>query len=1068
MLDDLIRALRAAGCDADPVALADALWLAGAMAGSADGGGGDGSSGGEPAPRGDDSTARDPVGPAGPDELGGQPPPPAEGMDAFDSAGGVGGRPAVIRHAGRGVALPDRQAVARALRPLKLAFPRGREVALDAEATVRATVEARTLTPVLSPLPERWFHLDLVVDGSASMQVWQDVVGELQSVMEQLGAFSTVRRWSLDPAAPDGHPVRGPDGGPVRADRLCDAAGRRLVAVVSDCVAPGWRRPEVWQALRTWGRSTATVLLNPLPRRMWPHTGLDGYVVPLAAAGRGARTNDFGYTVPAALRVLAAMDPPDAAGGWMPCPVVGISADSVGAWAGTLMATGLDGCEGVLIPPGGLLPEPDGDLFPDADQADEPLPSVERLIDTFRRVSSPAAQRLAVLCSPFPTLSLPVLRTVQAALEPRSEVADLAELVVGGLFAHAPGSDSHDLRLCFRTGVQHELGKALASDDLWQVHFALSRFLQQETSQRGFRYAVADPLGDETIPDDLLPFAAASEATLRLLGDGAIQEGGEGSPRERELAVAGAAGEEWEWGWEPLLIRVQPRGADVREFDVEATILGRLLLAEIAGRQSQDVRSLVMESVARAEGSPGTVARLMVVVDLSHTDPAVPVYHWERYPGDPTHSRPLDAEHPVVVRWSPDSGGLPARRLGGHHRWELMVRARGRVREDDVYWAGDEDEWTLAAGLRDNPAVLCVVLDGPPVDRGSARRLGQLRTAVSAGVRAVIWNERRGDREAFRDLVRELLSRPKALPDALLDLRNDLLAEEGQPDLALLWNDPALDEERSSFRDAEVRELFGFPVARTYAVVVGVETYAAGTPGLDGPAHDACNAIEWLRKCGVPASHISALISPSEVNRAKVERAGVPTRDATLAEVEAVLFGEVSERRDDDLLLVFWSGHGFRDSTGESRLLLADGEPEAASLELGRTLAAFRREHIGFGRQLWFVDSCGGSPAALLDGMANQEYTGWTRPRTVGGTAQAVYLASGPEDNAQDIPGVGGLFSIEVMRAFRTIDPRAPIDPEGLFGTLADRFAELRRSGQTDQAPAFFRTGSWDAAPPPA
>ncbi|MFM9706469.1 effector-associated constant component EACC1 [Streptomyces galilaeus] len=520
MLEDLIRSLQRAGANIDAVALADALWLCGLMT------------------TGD---SNDPVSPAV--EQSASPAPatdneviPAErvqqdidsgfpvgGRDVFDSPGGSGSRPAVVGSAGRGSALPDDLALARALRPLKRKFPHGRDVVLDEEATVRSYVETQTLTPVFSPRPERWFHLDLVVDQSASMQVWEDVADELLTLLQQLGAFRTLHRWSLDPRG-ESLILRDPSGTLVRPDRLRDPHGRRLVAVFSDCVADGWHAPHIWQTLRSWARSTPTVLLNPLPPRLWPHTGLDAAVVPLAPADPGARNTDLNFTVPAALRMLAG-SAADEAGDWLPCPVSGFSAVSLGAWARTLMATGTDGCQGVLIPPGGRLTEADDDTYDAFDEADvfggpdTPAPSAsptaQQLVRSFRHLASPPASRLAVLCSPYTDLSLPLLRAVQEVMEPDSGVAELAELVVSRLFEHAPGSETGDFRLRFRPGVREELHKSLAAEDAWQVSLALNRFKERDTARRPHPVTVAADHGDTRVPDGLAAFTTAGEAAPR-------------------------------------------------------------------------------------------------------------------------------------------------------------------------------------------------------------------------------------------------------------------------------------------------------------------------------------------------------------------------------------------------------------------------------------------------------------------------------------------------------------------------------------------------------------------------
>ncbi|MEU9979438.1 SAV_2336 N-terminal domain-related protein [Streptomyces sp. NPDC051014] len=516
MLEDFIHSLQGAGVDIDAVALADALWLCG-LAATGDSGAPTSPAAAQPA---SDAPAHDDE--ATPDETAQQETvtgSPANRRDVFDSPGGSGSRTAVVGSAGRGTALPDDLALARALRPLRRRFPYGRDLVLDEEATVRAYVETRTLTPVFSPRPERWFHLDLVVDQSDSMQVWQDAAGELLALLGRLGAFRTLHRWSLE-ARGDGLVLRDPSGTHLRPDRLKDPHGRRLVVVFSDCVDDGWHAPPVWQALRTWAGSTAAVLLNPLPPRLWPHTGLDAAVVPLAPAGPGARGADLGHTVPAALRMLAG---PDAGGSgdWLPCPVSGFSAASLGAWARTVMATGTDRCEGVLIPPGGRLTDADDD----ADEADllgwpdvlaaSASSAAQQLVRSFRNLASPPAVRLAVLCSPYTDVSLPLLRAVQEMMEPDSGVAELAEVVVSGLFERAPGSRTGDIRLRFRPGVREELRQELAAEDAWRVSRALNHFKERETARRPHPVTIAADHGDIRLADGTGAFTTTAEEAQR-------------------------------------------------------------------------------------------------------------------------------------------------------------------------------------------------------------------------------------------------------------------------------------------------------------------------------------------------------------------------------------------------------------------------------------------------------------------------------------------------------------------------------------------------------------------------
>lgn len=218
MLESLIRGLRRAGADVDVVALADALWLARAMGDTAGPTGPPDPAGAPAVPAPGREPSEDPAGPEGtPEPLAPYPSRPEPGT--YDTDGvpdGPGTLAAVTGRVRRGSALPDGPALARALRPLRRRRPGGREVGLDVDATVTLYARTDELTPVFTALPERWFRLDLVVDASPSMQVWRDTADDLHVLLRRLGAFSTVRRWTLHPG-PDGAPVlHGPAGGLCR------------------------------------------------------------------------------------------------------------------------------------------------------------------------------------------------------------------------------------------------------------------------------------------------------------------------------------------------------------------------------------------------------------------------------------------------------------------------------------------------------------------------------------------------------------------------------------------------------------------------------------------------------------------------------------------------------------------------------------------------------------------------------------------------------------------------------------------------------------------------------------
>ncbi|MFD9414807.1 SAV_2336 N-terminal domain-related protein [Streptomyces goshikiensis] len=1060
MLEHLIRGLRGIEADFDAVALADALWLCAAM-GSPD------TAPGErrpPDPPGPPTGGTPPQDPGTPEELGPavDPYPAEEDLNAYDTPGGRGDLPAVVGRARRGTALPGAPALARALRPLKQPFPRGRELGLDVEETIALSVRTEEVTPVLAPLPERWFQLDLVVDGSPSMQVWRELADDLHVLLQRLGAFRTVRRWQLR-TDPDGPPaLYDAAGTAVPPERLRDPHGRRLVLVLSDCVADGWHAPEIWEALRDWVRSTATVLLNPLPPTLWPHTGLDGAVVTLRAGERGARSAELPFDLPDGLRILLAAAYPEALGTWLACPVAGISAADADAWAGTLMAAGGGGCEGVLIPPGGRFPDLEDEapdpIAPDLDP--DPVAIPELLLDAFRRVSSPAARRLAVLCSPQTELSLPVLRAVQTAMEPDSGTGAVAELVVSDLFEHVPGTETGELRLRFRPGVREALRTSLSAEDAWQVYFALSRFVEAEAVQGpGLPVAVATEGGPARIPYGLRPFAAASEAVLRLLGVETARTPVPAEPAREYIAQAPALPSAGLW------LRLSPSGASPDEYVMETRTLPGLRLVnsrDVVG-DPRVLRDAMARTLLRSWAAlPVEVEQPLLVVDVPRELLSLRVEEWNDSVMD-TEGRvglPNGLLYRVVFRCADRKVTRESRQLRDL-RWRDVREAGGRVTgRVGVYWAGSEPAESVRARLGSAPHVTCVVLDGPPT-RGHKLHRRQLDAALAAGVPAVLWNRdgarARADTPRFREQVRQLLAGSGSLPDSLNALHRNSWNHTGELALpVLLWNDPAL-EEHDHPASVPVHAPSRVDRSRVFAVVVGVERYVGdhGESDLDGPAHDARNITDWLLEEGVPPGNITALVSPVEANRDLTTHMGVPVREATANNVAEGLFREASGSVGADLLLVFWSGHGFTDHSGSRYLMTADGS-EGLYLHLGQALAAFRSDAVpSCDRQLWFIDACAGPAIEEAEPLpALPVPTG----RPVAARSQAVYLASSPGDLAAvELRRRGGLFSLELLEVFRETAPWDFADPYALHEEFSRRFDELREQGRTRQAPMFQR-----------
>ncbi|MBU6536200.1 SAV_2336 N-terminal domain-related protein [Streptomyces mayonensis] len=346
-------------------------------------------------------------------------------------------------------------ALQRSLRPLKrrTEAPVGREVdeSATADRIARLGGGPEWWLPVLRPVRERWLRLHLVHDAGPTMPVWQPLVRELHAVLAQSGVFRTV---VLHRAEADGT-VRG-DGFEAPAD------GRTVTLLISDCMGPQWREGPAgtrWFAtLHRWARRTPLAVLQPLPEQLWRDTALPPVPGRLSAPHRAAPSARLAFTP---YDDTAPPAPPGA----VPVPVLEPGPEWLANWASLVAGPGGTARPGAAAALHRPLPA-DAD-----DRTDLARLSPEDLVLRFRASASREAFRLAghlALGRP----DLPVMRLVQAAVEPDPRPQHLAEVILSGLLttvAGPPGS------YAFRPGVRDLLLRGLPRTARNHTHDLLLR-----------------------------------------------------------------------------------------------------------------------------------------------------------------------------------------------------------------------------------------------------------------------------------------------------------------------------------------------------------------------------------------------------------------------------------------------------------------------------------------------------------------------------------------------------------------------------------------------------------------
>lgn len=507
------------GEEADPRSLADLIWLAWALRGTADEHSGDGS-----APGG----ATDGGGDAGGAQCGSKSDPQQHGQPSDTVPGDTDSRvrlfpstpasdatktalmPATLVKVPAGEALPQRRSIERSLKPFMRRCASRHLRELDPVATAEASAERRAITPVFRATLERWFEIALLVELSDGMQVWEETAIELQRLLDRHGAFRRVRLWRY--AVRAGSLVLSSANGAATAPRsIIDSQGRSICLFLTNGTSEEWVRAPLLTFVDQMGQRGPTAILQMMPRRTWPHTVLGDAMDNVAAQRPGTPT--------AALRI---QDPFTAdferTADGCTVPVLTLEPRRIGNWARFAMATR------TLLHPAVRLEASEPELAAAKPEDEEQVPQMsaaERLA-AFRSIASPQAYQLLRLLAGAP-LTLPIMRLMQMGMPGEREQVHLAEVVLSGLIERVPAPDGtrspESAIFEFGRGIRRELLDSLSVNESLQID-RLMRPIEERTRQfvesqtgravKDFTALLADPEGTEHLDVSVRSFLSVS------------------------------------------------------------------------------------------------------------------------------------------------------------------------------------------------------------------------------------------------------------------------------------------------------------------------------------------------------------------------------------------------------------------------------------------------------------------------------------------------------------------------------------------------------------------------------
>lgn len=264
-------------------------------------------------------------------------------------------------------------------------------------------------------------------------------------------------------------------------------------------------------------------------------------------------------------------------------------------------------------------------------------------------------------------------------------------------------------------------------------------------------------------------------------------------------------------------------------------------------------------------------------------------------------------------------------------------------------------------------------------------------------------------------------------------------------------------------------------LAGVHALLVGVESYGLGNDAaLDGPAHAVCEIAAWLRAGGAAPRDVLVHVSPKEENRnavrSRLEALGLTHLEATEDLIRDTVIQKL-RKRQGDMLLLYWCGHGFVESEFDRRLFYSDATQEdwrhIKFFDMLRYLQA--SQNPGFRRYVGFVDACaqftaGAHPESALPNhffpsAAEQAYRDWA-------VSQYVLLSTGRGEFAKGAQGGKGLplFTRHLLDELKKLPVGQAPNPkciESINRALQERFKALNEEGLADQIPSRYWVRDW-------
>ena len=296
---------------------------------------------------------------------------------------------------------------------------------MDEEATVDLISETGVWQPVLKPESELWLDVALVFDTSPSMCLWQRFGADLHRLLARYGEFRDVRIWFLEHKTSK-VTLTSRNRRPRKLNELLTGDRRRLIVIVSDCIAPAWHNGAMRDLIGVWSAKLPTVVFHVFPERLWSRTALARSVTVEFKGKRDGLPSDKLQPTSRSVwdrdRLEASLNQPT-----VHLPVVTLEPDSLSSWAKMVAGDRRSRVLGIVWDAPPLQPKA-------SSQSSAPsAPSITDRIDTFLLTASPISRQLAALLVSAPVITLPIVRLIKQTNLSQASAVHMAEVFMSGL-----------------------------------------------------------------------------------------------------------------------------------------------------------------------------------------------------------------------------------------------------------------------------------------------------------------------------------------------------------------------------------------------------------------------------------------------------------------------------------------------------------------------------------------------------------------------------------------------------------------------------------------------------------